>query len=53
MVKVPRIPAETIDRLAVLLGVALVVYGVSRWSLPAALILSGTALIAGAIWRKA
>ncbi len=40
-----------IDRLAVLGGVVLVVYGVSMWSVPAAVILAGLFLLAGALWR--
>jgi len=40
-----------IDRLAVLSGVSLIVYGVSLIYVPAAIILAGLFLVAGAFWR--
>jgi hypothetical protein len=40
-----------IERLAVLVGVGLVVFGVSMWSHPAAVILAGLFLMAGGLWR--
>jgi hypothetical protein len=47
MVKV----AAVLDRLAVLAGVGLVVFGVSMLSIPAAVIMAGLFLLAGALWR--
>jgi len=40
-----------VDRLAVLGGVGLVLYGASMFSRPAAVILAGIFLLAGALWR--
>jgi hypothetical protein len=40
-----------VDRLAVLFGVSLIVFGASMWSHPAAIILAGLFLLAGGIWR--
>jgi hypothetical protein len=40
-----------IERLAVATGVVLIVYGVSMWSRPAAIILAGLFLLAGGLWR--
>lgn len=40
-----------IDRLAILAGVGLVVYGTSMLSAAAATILAGCFLLAGALWR--
>lgn len=40
-----------VDRLAILSGVGLIVYGVSMLSRPAAVILAGLLLLAGALWR--
>jgi hypothetical protein len=40
-----------VDRLAILLGVGLVVGGVAMLSPPLAVILSGVFLVAGALWR--
>jgi len=40
-----------IERLAVAAGVVLIVYGVSMWSHPAAIILAGLFLLAGGLWR--
>ena len=39
------------DRMALLGGAALVVYGVSMWSPPAAVTIAGLLLMAGALWR--
>ncbi len=41
-----------IERLAVLAGVVLIVYGVGLVFVPAAVILAGLFLLAGALWRK-
>ena len=46
-----KLHAGAIDRLAILAGVGLVVYGVSMLSSSAAVILAGTFLLAGALWR--
>lgn len=43
--------AAIADRLAVLAGVGLIVYGVSTFSHSAAIILAGLVLVAGALWR--
>lgn len=43
--------ANLTDRLAVLLGVGFLVYGVWMLSVAAALILSGLLLMAGGLWR--
>jgi len=40
-----------VDRFAVLAGVGLVIGGVSMLSHPAAVILAGVFLLAGALWR--
>lgn len=40
-----------VDRLALLSGVGLIVYGVSMLSRPGAIILAGLFLVAGALWR--
>jgi len=40
-----------VDRLAVLTGIGLIVYGVAMLSTPAAVILAGAFLVAGALWR--
>jgi hypothetical protein len=40
-----------VDRLAVLVGVGLVVFGASMLSHAAAVILAGAFLLAGALWR--
>jgi hypothetical protein len=40
-----------VDRLAILSGAGLIVYGVSMLSRPAAVILAGLLLLAGALWR--
>jgi hypothetical protein len=45
------VTAGLVDRLAVLGGVGLVVYGVGMLSLPVAVILAGVFLLAGALWR--
>ena len=42
---------DLVDRLAILAGVGLVVAGVSMISPPAAVILTGLFLLAGALWR--
>lgn len=39
------------DRLAVLVGAALVIYGVAMFSLPLGVIFAGLFLLAGALWR--
>ena len=41
-----------IDRLAVLAGAGLMVYGAALLSRPAAAILAGALLLAGGLWRK-
>lgn len=40
-----------VDRLAVLTGIGLIVYGAAMLSIPAAVILAGALLVAGALWR--
>ena len=47
----PRLSSGVVDRLAVLAGVGLIVYGVSLLSRPTAVILAGLLLVAGALWR--
>ena len=47
-----RVPASIVDRLAILGGVASLLYGVSMLSVPGAWMLAGGLLIVGAIWRK-
>lgn len=47
----PRLSSGVVDRLAVLAGVGLIVYGVAMLSRPAAVILAGLLLVAGALWR--
>ena len=50
--RVERVRApDLVDRLAILAGVGLVVAGVSMISPPAAVILTGLFLLAGALWR--
>jgi hypothetical protein len=39
------------DRVAVTVGYALVVVGVCLWSLSAGLVVAGSLLLAGALWR--
>lgn len=46
-------PGSLVDRLTVLAGAALVIGGVAMIYVPAALILSGGMLLAGAFWRVA
>jgi hypothetical protein len=44
--------ASLADRIAVVAGAGLVVYGVWQIFVPAAYILAGCLLLVGAIWRK-
>jgi len=44
--------ARYIDLLATVAGFGLVVYGVARVHVPAALIVAGVMLLAGALWRR-
>jgi len=50
-VVLPQLSSGAVDRLAVLAGVGLIVYGVSLLSRPTAVILAGLLLVAGALWR--
>ena len=49
--RMPRLSPGVVDRLAVLVGIGLIVYGVALLSRPAAVILAGLLLVAGALWR--
>ena len=49
--RMPRLSPGVVDRLAVLAGVGLIVYGVSLLSRPTAVILAGLLLVVGALWR--
>ena len=49
--RMPRLSSGVVDRLAVLSGVGLIIYGVSMMSRPTAVILAGLLLVAGALWR--
>lgn len=46
-----KIEASAVDRIAVLAGVGLIVFGVWMLSSAAAVILAGCFLLAGALWR--
>ena len=43
--------AAIVERLSVVVGAGLIVYGASMLSYPVALILAGAFLLAGALWR--